>query len=180
MIACVDVDYRDDATVAGCVLFRSWTDSSPAEQLLAFQGPAKPYLPGQFYLRELPPIVAVLGQVKVQLEAIVVDGYVWLEQGKMGLGAYLYSDLENKVPVIGVAKNPWQGHASHDGKGKNEWRVIEVSRGESKRPLYVTSVGTDVQLASRNVAAMHGAFRIPTLLSAVNRLVCSAKAGINM
>jgi deoxyribonuclease V len=173
MLVCVDVDYRDDATVAGCVLFRSWADDSPTEQLLAFEGQAKPYLPGQFYLRELPPIVAVLGQVKVQLEAIIVDGYVWLDQGRTGLGAHLYSQLENKVPVIGVAKNPWQGHVYH--ADKNERRAIEVSRGGSKRPLYVTSVGTDVQLAARNVAAMHGSFRIPTLLSAVNTLVRSAK-----
>ena len=172
MLACVDVDYRDDATVAGCVLFQSWADHSPAEQLLAFEGPAKPYFPGQFYLRELPPIVAVLGQVKVRPEVIIVDGYVWLDQGRMGLGAHLYSELENKVPVIGVAKNPWQGQVSHDEK--NEYRVIEVSRGGSKRPLFVTAAGTDVQMAARNVEVMHGSFRIPTLLSAVNSLVRSA------
>lgn len=172
MLACVDVDYRDDATVAGCVLFRSWTDHSPAEQLLAFQGPAKPYLPGQFYLRELPPVLAVLEQVKVQLEAIIVDGYVWLDHGQMGLGAHLYSGLENKIPVIGVAKNPWGDQVYRDDK--NERRTIAVSRGRSKRPLYVTSAGMDVQQAARHVAKMHGAFRIPTLLAAVNRLVCSA------
>ncbi len=28
MIACVDVDYRDSAAVAACVLFRDWTDAS--------------------------------------------------------------------------------------------------------------------------------------------------------
>lgn len=173
MIACVDVDYRDDATVAGCVVFRSWTDPSPAEQLLAFQGPAKPYLPGQFYLRELPSIVAVLGQVNVQLEAIIVDGYVWLDQGRMGMGAHLYSELDNKVPVIGVAKNPWRDQVYHNGG--NERGTIAVSRGGSKRPLYVTSAGTDVRLAAKHVAEMHGAFRIPTLLSAVNSLVRSAK-----
>lgn len=173
MLACVDVDYRDDSTVAGCVLFRSWTDHAPAEQLLAFEGPARPYLPGQFYLRELPPIVAVLGQVKVQLEAIIVDGYVWLEQGQMGLGAHLYSELDNKVPVIGVAKNPWRGQVSYNGR--NERATIAVSRGGSKRPLYVTSAGTDIQLAAKHVAEMQGAFRIPTLLSAVNSLVRSAK-----
>src|SRR5215469_6858174 len=40
-----------------------------------------PYQPGDFYLRELPPIRAVLGGLAVRLGLLVVDGYVDLDPG---------------------------------------------------------------------------------------------------
>ena len=171
MLACLDVDYRADATVAGCVLFHDWSDDASARQILISQGPAAPYKPGEFYLRELPPILAVLQEIKVPLETIVVDGYVWLDPGKMGLGAHLYSALNSKVPVIGVAKNPWRNSAEQ----QDEHRAVVVTRGGSKRPLYVTAVGVEVASAASLIAGMHGPFRIPTLLAAVNTLVRTAK-----
>lgn len=171
MLACVDVDYRSDTTVAGCVLFRDWSDDTSAQQIVISQGPAAPYKPGEFYLRELPPILAVLQEVKVSLEAIIVDGYVWLDHGRMGLGAHLYSALKSKVPVIGVAKNPWRNNDQQQG----EHRAVVVTRGGSKRPLYVTSVGIEVVSAASLLGNMHGPFRIPTLLAAVNTLVKTAK-----
>lgn len=171
MLACVDVDYRADTTVAGCVLFRDWPDDTSAQQILISQGPAAPYKPGEFYLRELPPVLAVLREVRVPLEAIIIDGYVWLDHGKMGLGAHLYPALNSKVPVIGVAKNPWRNNA----RQQDEQRAVVIMRGGSKKPLYVTSVGIEVASAASLIAGMHGPFRIPTLLAAVNTLVKTAK-----
>ena len=172
MLACVDVAYRDNATIAGCVLFRAWSDDCPADQVLLSQGPAVPYRAGQFYLRELPPIVAVLKRVKVQIETIIVDGYVWLNGDRMGLGAHLYAALERKCPIVGVAKNPWRGGMNSQYP---ERRTIPVTRGSSTRPLYVSSAGMNVAVAARLVKSMHGSFRIPTLLAEVNRIVESAK-----
>ena len=43
-------------------------------------------------------------------------------------------------------------------------------RGASKKPLYVTAIGTPVKDAARDVRAMHGAFRVPTLLARADRL----------
>ena len=175
MLACVDVHYRDNIAVAGCVLFRDWSDNSPAEQLLVSEGPAAPYLSGEFYLRELPPVLKVLSQVEVQLKTVVVDGYVWLNASRNGLGAHLYSALGGKVPVIGVAKNVWRAKTQEPATEYAERRTIPVIRGASNRPLYVTTAGIDVVLAAQFVAAMHGRFRIPTLLAAVDTLVRSIR-----
>ncbi|MCJ8155622.1 hypothetical protein MKJ01_17835 [Chryseobacterium sp. SSA4.19] len=38
-------------------------------------------------------------------DSIIVDGYVTLDNdGKLGLGGYLYDAMGQKVPVIGLAK----------------------------------------------------------------------------
>jgi deoxyribonuclease V len=174
MLACVDVAYRKDATIAGCVIFWAWSDDCPAGEVLISSGPAAPYRAGEFYLRELPPILEVLKQVKVRIETIVVDGYVWLGGNRMGLGAYLHSALGGGVAVVGVAKTRWRGGADEKANDP-ERRTIAVTRGGSTRPLYVTASGMDVVLAANHVAGMHGAFRIPALLAAVNTLVRTAR-----
>ena len=64
---------------------------------------AEPYQPGRFYLRELPPLRAVLDGVG-QMALLVVDGYADLDpDGRPGLGARAREEFG--VPVIGVAKS---------------------------------------------------------------------------
>jgi deoxyinosine 3'endonuclease (endonuclease V) len=95
-------------------------------------------------------------------DIIIVDGYVTLDNdGKIGLGGYLYNALDNKIPVIGIAKN---GFAAEDNKRR------EVFRGESKTPLFVTSQGIDVDEIKKAVEDMSGAYRIPTLLKKLDQL----------
>lgn len=162
VIVCVDVDYRQtgrvDAVVTACVGFHAWTDAAPALELVVHTDtPPAAYEPGRFYARELPHLRGVLALVDPPPETIVVDGYVWLAPERPGLGAHLYNALA--IPVIGVAKNPFAGA-----------QPIEVVRGQSARPLFVTATGIDAQLAADHVRSMHGAFRIPTLLTRVDQL----------
>lgn len=161
MIACVDVDYRDHEAVAACVLFRAWADAVDAGEEVEHVARVEPYRPGEFYRRELPCLLAVLGKVQGPLEAVVIDGYVWLgDETSPGLGGHLYAALGGTVPVIGVAKTGFAGV-----------RVARpVVRGTSRRPLWVTAAGLDPDTAARHVAAMHGPFRIPTLLKRVDWL----------
>ncbi|MCP3140027.1 endonuclease V [Pyxidicoccus xibeiensis] len=160
MIACLDVDYRTELTVAVCVLFRAWTDSAEASHLVDRGPPAEPYEPGQFYRRELPHLLRVLAQVQEPLQAIIVDGYVWLGEERPGLGAHLYEALCRAVPVIGVAKTAFHSTGS----------AVPVLRGQSLRPLFVTAIGMETQAAADHVRRMHGNSRIPTMLSRVDRL----------
>jgi deoxyribonuclease V len=162
MIACVDVDYRDEGAVAACVVFRSWPDEAPASESTERIASVAPYQPGQFYKRELPCLLAVLRAVLARgpLEAVVVDGYVWLGEGRPGLGAHLHEALEEKVPVIGVAKTRFA--SARDAR--------EVVRGDSERPLFVTAAGVDVEAAAERVRSMHGPYRVPTLLRRVDQL----------
>lgn len=158
----VDVDYRADRVVAAAVGFAAWTDAAPSFELVrAFEGAAAAYEPGSLYRRELPYLLAVLTLAPAPFEVVVIDGFVWLDAGKRGLGAHLHAALPAAPAVVGVAKRPWRGGTAAG---------IAVRRGASQAPLYVTALGIDVDEAARGVARMHGAHRRPTLLQRVDRL----------
>ena len=161
MIAAVDVDYRDKEALAACVLFQHWTDPASCAEVTEQISRVEEYQPGQFYKRELPCLLAVLGKAPVPPDLVVVDGYVWLtDETRPGLGADLYQALGQTIPVIGVAKTRFLSAVV----------ARPVRRGDSQRPLYVTAVGVEVEEACRHVASMHGPHRIPTLLKAVDQL----------
>lgn len=158
--ACVDVDYRQHEAVCACLLFERWTSARPARALAERIWPVEPYVPGQFYRRELPCLLATLSPVASTVDAVVVDGYVWLGPGQVpGLGAHLYQALGGRLAVIGVAKTAFRGAPA-----------IEVRRGQSERPLYVTAVGMEPGSAAQHISEMHGQHRIPTLLGQVDQL----------
>jgi deoxyribonuclease V len=120
--------------------------------------PAEPYLPGKFYLRELPPLRAVCRGVG-SLALIVIDGYVDLDpEGRPGLGARVHAEFG--VPVIGVAKTVFMS-ATH---------AAEIRRGRSARPLFVTAAGMTVSEAADLIRNMTGPFRLPDALRTVDRL----------
>ena len=158
MIICVDVDYRSDAVVTACVAFAAWTDASPAhEVVLRSDTPAAAYAPGRFFERELPYIRDALAKLGQPIDLVIVDGYVWLGPGHAGLGAHLHAAITK--PVVGVAKTAYLSAPA-----------LEVVRGASKRPLYVTAEGIAAAEAAAHVRAMDGPFRIPTLLKRADTL----------
>lgn len=165
MLACVDVAYLEKFARVACVLFRDFEDAEPKSILVVKSELAAPYVPGELYRRELPPILDVLSRVHERLEMVVVDGYVWLGPHGPGLGARLYESLDRAVPVIGVAKTSWAESKDEDDPARC---AIEVFRGNSKRPLFVTAVGVDVSLAASWISSMHGEHRLPTLLKRVD------------
>lgn len=160
MIVAVDVDYRSDAVVAAAVGFAEWTDAHAlVEVSVTSDAPPAEYEPGQFYLRELPHVHAVLAGLDARPHVIVVDGFVWLGPDRRGLGAHLHQALGEAIAVVGVAKNPFTGA-----------QAIEVVRGSSAKPLFVTAAGIDAREAAEHVRHMHGEHRIPTLLRRVDQL----------
>ncbi len=166
MIAAFDVHYFDDGRAsAAAVLFREYTDEEPETKWVEPMEKALPYVPGQFYKRELPCILRLLEQLEEIPEVMIIDGYVMLGE-QPGLGQRLFECLSEKIPVIGVAKSRYRSASA-----------IEVFRGQSTRPLYVTSVGLDPREASERIKLMHGIHRIPTLLRRVDFL---AKASIRV
>lgn len=123
-------------------------------------GPAEAYEPGAFYRRELPLLLAVLARLPAPPDVLVIDGFVWLDgAGRKGLGAHLHE--ETGIPVIGVAKT---------GFHEAERFSLPVRRGASDRPLFVTAAGLDPAEAAAWIARMHGAHRLPTLLSRADAL----------
>lgn len=159
-VAFTDVQYEGEGARAACVV-APWTAATATEEHVVDVATVKPYRPGAFYERELPCLLAVLAAVRAPLAAIVVDGYVVLDDaGAAGLGAHLHDALERKTPVVGVAKT----------KFRDATFAIEVFRGQSRTPLYVTARGIDAQAAARLVTSMHGPHRVPTLLTRVDHL----------
>ncbi|NMO49835.1 hypothetical protein HH310_01290 [Actinoplanes sp. TBRC 11911] len=116
------------------------------------------YRPGEFFERELPAVRAVLADAG-PMALVIIDGYVDLDpDGRAGLGAHLYQEID--VPVIGVAKTAFRS-ASH---------AIAVHRGAATRPLFVTSAGLPAEHAARMVAEMAGPYRLPDALRRVDAL----------
>lgn len=160
-VAFVDVQYADPKGTAACVVAAQWTDAVAIEERVAVIDPVAPYVPGRFFERELPCIVAVLAKIGTTFGSLVVDGYVTLDaQGTPGLGAHVHDHFGGAFPVIGVAKTAFRGSAF----------AAQILRGSSQTPLYVTAIGMGVDEASKLVQGMHGAHRIPTLLGRVDAL----------
>ncbi|HHL19633.1 MAG TPA: endonuclease V [Thiothrix sp.] len=167
MILATDVHYHDSGATAAGVLFNDWGDVAAQQTLTVEIATVKPYVSGQFYQRELPCLLALIEQIDRPLDCIVVDGFVYLDKQKnAGLGQYLYDALGGQVAVVGVAKSAFRDSPVD----------TQVLRGESRKPLYVTSVGIELVDAKRFVVAMAGDFRLPTLLKQVDSL-CRQRNG---
>lgn len=163
MIYAFDTFYYEDFAKTVCIAFENWTSES--ENFIYSENTeiSSDYESGAFYKRELPCILSLLKKIDLKEgDLIIVDGYVTLDNsGKIGLGGYLYESLDKKYPVIGIAKN---GFASEDDLRKT------VFRGESKTPLFLTTVGIDSDDIKIKVENMFGAYRIPTLLKKLDQL----------
>ncbi|AFM24659.1 endonuclease V [Desulfomonile tiedjei] len=167
MIAAVDVHYHSaGGATAAVIVFRDWREDRAEAEFLENIAQVEPYVPGNFYKRELPCLLPVLQKVQHTLEAVIVDGYVWLApDNRPGLGAHLYRALGSGIAVIGVAKDPYRESSN----------ALPVIRGRSRKPLYVSAVGIDPALAAKHVASMQGRYRIPTMLKRVDRLCRSLR-----
>lgn len=162
MILAVDVHYEDFAANTACVGFLTWSDAeSTLELVQRCESPPEPYEPGQFYKRELPHLQLVIESVRrsMDVDAVIIDGHVWLNENHPGLGAHLYHALGGGIAVVGVAKSEFR-----------DATAIPVCRGQSRQPLFVTAVCIDASQAAELVRSMDGPHRIPTLLKRADQL----------
>lgn len=161
MILAVDVHYRENIANAAGIVFNHWEDDHPVCEKKIELPFSQDYIPGKFYLRELPCILELLKYFIIFPDAIIIDGNVFLGKDcSPGLGSHLYKSLNEQVPVIGVAKSRY----------KDTPECAQVYRGKSTRPLYVTSIGVDQEEAKSNILTMYGSSRIPFLIKRVDQL----------
>jgi deoxyribonuclease V len=170
-IVCTDVHYAETTALAAAVLLSDWADGVPAQTWTTPIASIEPYVSGQFYRREMPCLLQLLTPILPMLREtsgiIIVDSYVWLgidtvnnSEQIPGLGAHLYAALGQTIPVIGVAKTHFAAASP----------VMEVLRGSSQSPLYVSAVGIELSEAAQRVQNMAGEFRIPEALKLVDKL----------
>ncbi len=161
--AAVDVHYPSTGGArAAAVLAADAAFAHVLAERTAVLSRVPPYRPGEFYLRELPPLRAVLEDLS-GLGLLVVDGYADLDpSGRPGLGARAHAEFG--LPVIGVAKSRFRT-ATH---------AVPVLRGSSVRPLFVTAAGMPAGGAADLVRRMAGRYRLPDALRRADTL---ARAG---
>jgi deoxyribonuclease V len=90
LFAAADVHYLPSGGArAAVVLAADVTFSTVLTEQTALVSQVLPYRPGEFFLRELPPLRSVLAGVS-GLSLLVIDGYVDLDPaGRPGLGAHV-------------------------------------------------------------------------------------------
>jgi deoxyribonuclease V len=161
--AAVDVHYlRTGGAQAAAVLAADAAFAHVLAERTAVVARVPAYRPGELYLRELPPLRAVLHDLS-GLGLLVVDGYADLDPGgRPGLGAHAHAEFG--IPVIGVAKSRFRT-ATH---------AVPVVRGSSARPLFVTAAGMPAADAADVVRHMAGRYRLP---DALRRADTFARAG---
>ena len=162
MVIIIDADYNEttkNGHVAG-ILAKTPLDEKESGIVTGIVDHIAEYQPGQFFRRELKCVDEVLRQVKIkQVEMILVDGYADFGTGQASLGTHVYDKY--RIPVIGVAKNPFRGCIVSD---------TEVYRGSSDKPLYVTCKGIQRERAKDIVRKMAGEYRIPTLIKLADKI----------
>lgn len=165
MILATDVHYTDDTAVTGALLFEDWTSAEVLHEWADSHAGVEPYTAGEFFRRELPCILPLIERAyrSLHIKVIIVDGYVDLEAGKAGLGRHLQGALDERVEIIGVAKNEFVGAPA-----------AEVFRGQSAKPLFVTTTG-NLDSAARRIASMAGEHRFPEILRRVDELSRGAR-----
>ena len=162
MIVALDVCYNDlGGACVGLIAFKHWDAERVVTSNVTMLDSVSEYEPGVFYKRELPCLMAAIGEYKEPITTVIVDAYVDLDEGgRAGLGRYLYNALGQIVPIIGVEKTKFKDAPSH-------WELL---RGESRNPLRITAAGVIIEQAKAWVSSMHGKYRMPTLLTLVDNL----------
>lgn len=163
VILAFDTYYFDGKAKTVCIEFNEWNQSKNYKVHTETIDNVEEYIPGEFYRRELPCILSLLNQFDLKnIDIIIVDGFVYLDDNKKhGLGGHLYEKLEKNIPIIGVAKTNFAA-INKDKK--------VLLRGDSQKPLFITSIGIDLEDAFQKIENMAGEFRIPTLLKELDRL----------
>lgn len=156
----MDVYYQESRANAASIVFIEGKDEDILAEYSAQLGSINEYIPGQFYKRELPCLLHVFRHIQERINLIIIDGFVSLEEGRKGLGAYLFEALKGNIPVIGVAKKYYHGAKEY----------LEVLRGKSKRPLFVSSIGVDLAKSAKLIQGLKGLGRVPDILRKTDKL----------
>jgi deoxyinosine 3'endonuclease (endonuclease V) len=169
----IDSYYQDESickTVG--VIFNSWTDTEPEKEIECLTSNFEPYIPGEFYKRELPGILELLKQVNLEeFDTIIVDSFLELidkesNTRKPGLGLHLADNLAKTgqlhkgLNIIGVAKSKF---------GKTGKISTAIYRGESKKPLWIQSLNKSNLDAGELIKNMAGPYRLPALLKILDK-----------
>lgn len=154
-------DAQATSATAAAVAFEAWDVAEATRIYLSHIAHVEPAVRGALDLRELPCVMQLLREHKLEPELILIDGFVHLDADETpGLGQHIFHALGGSVPIVGVSKKRLPGLTAQ----------FEVMREEETQPLLVTCAGIDIGAAKARLRTMHGRKRVPTLMKLVARL----------
>ncbi len=153
------------------------------EERIAVQPLRFPYVPGLLSFREAPTVLAALRALRVQPDALMVDGHGLAHPRRFGIACHV--GLLCDLTTVGVAKSRLCGEHGEPGAKRGAKaplvhegeRIATVLRTrEGVKPVYV-SIGHRIDLASaeRLVLRAHGGYRLPEPTRLADRAVARAK-----
>ena len=159
LLVAVQVD--GEQANAAAVAFDAWDAPEATKTYFTHVAQVGKAVRGELDLRELPCVMQLLAEHKLEPELVLIEGFVYLDADDTpGLGQRLFEALGGKVPVVGLSKKSLPELSSQ----------FEVMREDETPPLIVTSVGLDIGAAKVRVRSMHGRKRVPTLMKLAARL----------
>lgn len=137
-----------------------------------------PYVPGLLSFREMPALLAAIGQLKALPDLILCDGHGYAHPRRFGIASHL--GVYSGIPSIGVAKSRLIGEHGQPMQRRGAWVPLK-HRGETigavlrtrpyTQPIYV-SIGHRVSLplAVRYALACATHYRLPETTRWAHRL----------
>ncbi len=114
IVCACDVSYhqarKKEYAIAAAVSF-DLKSGCVIEKKVAVSKDPLPYIPGYFFVRELPPIVSVMTEIRGRVDIIFVNGHGVLHPKGSGLAVYV--GLFFDKPSVGIAKKLFVGQITH-------------------------------------------------------------------
>lgn len=178
-VAGTDVGFeRDGRITRAAVAVLSFPELKLVDYAVVRAPTRFPYVPGLLSFREIPPLLAALGRLRVRPQLILCDGQGVAHPRRCGLASHL--GLACGIPTIGVAKTRLLGEHEEPPRSRGGWTPL-LDAGETigavlrtrdnVKPLYVSAghqVGLDT--AIRFVMACVTKYRLPETTRWAHRL----------
>ena len=182
-VAGVDVGFESNGTIArAAVAVLAFPSLEIVDCAIARMPVTFPYIPGLLSFREVPVVVAALGNLRTKPDVVLCDGQGIAHPRRCGFASHL--GLVTGLPTIGVAKTRLIGTHREPAASRGRWTPL-VDHGETigavlrtragVKPLYV-SIGHRVSLATaiRLVMACLTRYRLPETTRWAHRLASGA------
>jgi deoxyribonuclease V len=185
-IAGLDVAYAvGSSRVAGAVVVLDADTLAVVDMATAVREVEFPYIPGLLAFRELPALFDALGELSVEPDVLVCDGYGIAHPRRFGLACHL--GVSCGKPTFGVAKTEFVGEFSAPAERRGSVAALthqgdvvgSVLRTQnSTKPVFV-SAGHLISLAAATALALQLApkFRLPETTRLADQLSRRALAG---
>ena len=83
MIACFDVHYHAKTATAAAIVIPNWMATEAESEYTIEIDEVGEYQPGEFYKRELGPLLELIKQIKIPIQYYVIDAYCHLQQTRI-------------------------------------------------------------------------------------------------